>query len=77
MEPLIEVSFTPTWLASDPTMNNVMHYKGNSSPPRNYTEFGLMIGRMGSHIAQRYPNRTFMFEVNTHATIPSRQRLDY
>lgn len=63
MEPLFEVSFMPSWMASNTSANNVMHYKGNSSPPKNMTEFGLMIGRMGAHLSSRYPNRTFMFEV--------------
>ena len=62
MEPLFEVSFMPSWLATN-TSETVCHYKGISSPPSNYTKWGNMIHDMAAHLHQRYPNKTFMFEV--------------
>lgn len=44
MEPLFEVSFMPSWLASN-TSQTVTHYKGITSPPKDYTEWGQVRGR--------------------------------
>jgi xylan 1,4-beta-xylosidase len=61
MEPLFEVSFMPSWLAANKT-NTVCHYKGITSPPTDYTKWGTVVHDMVTHLDQRYPNNTFMFE---------------
>ena len=62
MEPLFEVSFMPSWLAIDPNQT-IMHYNGITSPPSNMTKWGGVVGRMASHLAARYNESQFMFEV--------------
>jgi xylan 1,4-beta-xylosidase len=62
MEPLFEVSFMPSWLATNKTQT-VTYYKGITSPPANMTKWGTVIYEMVQHIHHRYPNNTFMFEV--------------
>ena len=60
--PLFELSFMPSWLATN-TSRTVTHYKGIVSAPKNYSEFGQIIYRMGVHLKQRYPEKKMMFEV--------------
>jgi xylan 1,4-beta-xylosidase len=64
MRPIFELSFMPDWLASGP--DQVCHYKGNTDPPKNYTEWGELIGALGSHMVSKYGEDTaseFVFEV--------------
>jgi xylan 1,4-beta-xylosidase len=64
MRPIFELSFMPDWLASGP--NQVCHYKGNTDPPKNYSEWGELIGALGSHMVSKYGEEIsseFLFEV--------------
>jgi xylan 1,4-beta-xylosidase len=70
MRPIFELSFMPEWLASkpvgNPVGNQVCHYKGNSDPPKNYTEWGELIGALGQHMVSKYGEETageMFFEV--------------
>ena len=62
MEPLFEVSFTPSWLAVNASQT-VTAYKGITSPPRDMGAWGALVQRMGAHLRGRYPAQTFMFEI--------------
>ena len=62
MEPLFEVSFTPSWLAIN-TSQTCTHYKGITSPPRDMGKWGAVVQRMAAHLRARYPTQAFMFEV--------------
>ena len=53
----------PRLPALPPAPQTVTFYKGISSPPKNYSAWGQLIGRVGAHLAARYPGRAFMFEV--------------
>lgn len=52
MRPFIELSFMPRLLASGGA--TVFHYRGNVTPPRNYREWGRLIGRLTRHWTERY-----------------------
>ena len=63
MEPLFEVSFMPSWLATNKSQT-VCHYKGITSPPTDYAKWGAIVHDMVAHLYGRYgANHTFMFEV--------------
>lgn len=64
MRPLVELSFMPTALASG--SKTVFHYRGNVSPPRDYSEWGRFIRRLIAHLVDRYGTtevRSWLFEV--------------
>ncbi|KAH3743385.1 glycoside hydrolase family protein [Pelomyxa schiedti] len=52
MRPLIELSFMPEDLASG--TETIFHYKGNITPPKNYTEWDQLIEALASHLIDRY-----------------------
>lgn len=65
MRPIFELSFMPDWLTSG--NNTVCHYKGNADPPMNYSDWGELIGALGSHMVSKYGEKTageFFFEVD-------------
>lgn len=63
MEPLFELSFMPSWLASNASQTT-MFYKGGTSPPTDYEKWGDVVYGVVSHLAARYGAETpFMFEV--------------
>ena len=62
MEPLFEVSFTPSWLAINTSQTHEA-YKGITSPPRDLAAWSGMVGRMAAHLRARYPTQDFMFEI--------------
>jgi beta-xylosidase len=41
----------------------VTHYKGITSPPTNYSEWGQLVEKMANHLKNRYPGKKVMFEV--------------
>ena len=41
-------------LTCSPLLTQVCHYKGNSDPPKNYTEWGELIGALGQHMVDKY-----------------------
>jgi hypothetical protein len=64
MRPIFELSFMPDWLTSG--SDTVCHYKGNSDPPKNYSQWGELIGALGTHMVAKYGEDVaseFFFEV--------------
>ncbi|HEV3258709.1 MAG TPA: glycosyl hydrolase [Gemmataceae bacterium] len=64
MRPFVELSFMPQALASKPT--TVFHYRANVTPPRDYGQWALLIGKLVSHWVERYGAeevRAWFFEV--------------
>jgi xylan 1,4-beta-xylosidase len=52
MRPIIELSFMPATLSSGG--NTVFHYRANITPPRDYAEWGELIGKLAEHWVERY-----------------------
>lgn len=52
VDPLVELSFMPERLASADT--HVFHYNGNTSPPKNVTEWAGLITAFAEHLVARY-----------------------
>jgi xylan 1,4-beta-xylosidase len=64
MRPFVELSFMPTTLASGKA--TVFHYRGNVTPPRDYTEWATLVSALGRHCVERYGAdevRQWLFEV--------------
>ncbi len=64
MKPFVELSFMPEALASSNT--TIFHYKGNTSPPKDYEKWAWFIGEFIKHIIDRYGRaevRSWFFEV--------------
>jgi xylan 1,4-beta-xylosidase len=64
MKPFVELSFMPLALASGDA--TVFRYKGNVTPPRDYSQWETLINRLVSHWAERYGTkelRHWFFEV--------------
>ncbi len=64
MKPFWELSFMPTPLASG--SKTVFHYRGNITPPKDYTAWGDLIYRLAAHLVDRYgldETRRWFFEV--------------
>ncbi len=51
MKPLIELSFMPDALASG--NQTIFHYKGNITPPKNYTQWYLLVQALAQHLVDR------------------------
>ncbi|MDZ4857977.1 MAG: beta-xylosidase [Candidatus Hydrogenedentes bacterium] len=52
MQPFAELSFMPPALASGHT--TVFQFQGNVTPPKDYSEWGTLIGRLVQHWVDRY-----------------------
>lgn len=64
MKPFVELGFMPSPLASSTT--TVFHYKGNTSPPRDYAQWSRFIETFVRHLIDRYglyEVRQWFFEV--------------
>lgn len=64
MRPFVELSFMPTALASG--SKSVFHYRGNVTPPKDYTQWSTLIHRLVGHWVDRYGIREvaeWFFEV--------------
>lgn len=64
LKPFLELGFMPSILASG--KETIFFYKGNTSPPRDYTLWGGLIRAFTEHIVKRYTLRevrTWYFEV--------------
>jgi xylan 1,4-beta-xylosidase len=64
MRPFVELSFMPTILSSGPDI--VFHYRGNITPPKDYTLWANLIRRLADHWVKRYgidELRRWFFEV--------------
>jgi xylan 1,4-beta-xylosidase len=55
MKPFVELSFMPEALASGRT--TVFHYRGNITPPRNFKQWGELVGKLAAHWLKRYGAR--------------------
>lgn len=63
--PIVELSFMPAALASDPAAT-VFSYEGNISPPRNHARWAALIRGLVAHVANRHGRdevRRWAFEV--------------
>jgi xylan 1,4-beta-xylosidase len=64
MKPFVELSFMPEALASGD--QTVFHYGANVTPPKNYRQWGVLIGKLVGHWVKRYGAeevRSWFFEV--------------
>lgn len=64
IRPLVELSFMPATIASGDT--TVFAYRGNVTPPRDYGEWGALIGKLVGHWVDRYGAaevRSWPFEI--------------
>lgn len=64
MRPFVELSLMPTALASG--SKTVFHYRGNVTPPRDFGQWGSLVGHLGDHWIDRYGSREvsqWFFEV--------------
>jgi xylan 1,4-beta-xylosidase len=64
VKPLVELSFMPEALASG--NDTVFHYKGNTTPPKNFQDWYNLIGALAKHLVERYGEQevdSWYFEV--------------
>lgn len=64
MKPFIELGFMPECLASG--TKTIFHYKGNTTPPKDYDQWAWFIGEFVKHLLERYGRdevRSWFFEV--------------
>jgi len=65
LRPIVELSFMPAALASDPAAT-VFAYEGNISPPRDHEQWAALVRDLTQHFADRYGRaavRQWAFEV--------------
>ncbi|MDF2472784.1 MAG: hypothetical protein K0R21_566 [Anaerocolumna sp.] len=64
MKPFVEIGFMPECLASG--TKTIFHYKGNTTPPRDYSQWSWLIDEFTKHLIQRYGRaevRQWFFEI--------------
>jgi xylan 1,4-beta-xylosidase len=64
MKPFIEIGFMPEVFASG--KKTIFHYKGNTTPPKDYDQWAWFIGEFAKHLVGRYglgEVRQWFFEV--------------
>lgn len=83
MDVFFEVGFMPRWLAENKS-ETVMYYRAHTSPPSNYTEWGLIVENVARHLYDRYGEKriaNWFFEVwnepNIHFWMGSPQQETY
>jgi len=54
IRPVVEISFMPRKLASDPNAIHPFWYKQNVSPPKDYAKWDDLIRHFGQHLVDRY-----------------------
>lgn len=54
IRPVVEISFTPKALASDPLAIHPFWYKQNVSPPKDYSKWDDLIRHFAQHLVDRY-----------------------
>lgn len=72
VKPFMELSFMPSLLARDPSQT-ITHYRGITSPPRDFAEWGALIGNTARFLADTYgvaELRSWYFEVWNEPNIP-------
>ena len=52
IRPLVELSFMPGALASD--KNTILWYRGNTTPPKDTSQWGELVGNLAKHLVDRY-----------------------
>ena len=65
MKPIVELSFMPELLSSDPSAT-IFHYKGGIAPPKAMKQWNDLIYNFVSHLIDRYgleEIKTWHFEV--------------
>jgi xylan 1,4-beta-xylosidase len=71
LRPIVEISFMPRDLASDPD-STVFHYGAIVSPPKDWTRWEQLVGDLTAHLVERYGSeevRTWGFEVWNEANL--------
>jgi xylan 1,4-beta-xylosidase len=71
LRPIVEISFMPYDLASDPD-RTVFHYGAIVSPPKDWTRWEQLVGDFTAHLVERYGRdevRTWGFEVWNEANL--------
>jgi xylan 1,4-beta-xylosidase len=71
LRPIVEISFMPRDLASDPD-RTVFHYGAIVSPPKDWTRWERLVGDLTAHLVERYGRdevRTWGFEVWNEANL--------
>lgn len=64
MKPFVEIGFMPEYLASG--TKTIFHYKGNTTPPKDYHQWAWLIKEFTNHILERYGRtevRQWYFEI--------------
>jgi xylan 1,4-beta-xylosidase len=64
MKPFVELSFTPSILSSGGQI--VFHYRANVSPPRDLSQWSILVRKLAAHCVERYgiqEVRQWFFEV--------------
>jgi xylan 1,4-beta-xylosidase len=72
MKPFVELSFMPRTLASGST--TVFRYQANVTPPKDYEQWAVLIGKLTSHWVERYglsEVRKWFFEVWNEPNLPA------
>jgi xylan 1,4-beta-xylosidase len=54
VRPVVELSFMPRKLASDPSSSHPFWYKPNVTPPKDYAKWDDLIRHLGQHLVDRY-----------------------
>ena len=54
VRPVVEISFMPKKLSSDPAAVHPFWYKQNVAPPKNWDKWDQLIRAFGQHLVQRY-----------------------
>jgi len=54
VRPVVELSFMPRKLASDPSTSHPFWYKPNVTPPKDYAKWDDLIRHFGQHLVDRY-----------------------
>jgi xylan 1,4-beta-xylosidase len=54
VRPMVEISFMPRKLASDPNATHPFWYKQNVSPPKDYAKWDDLIRHFAQHLVERY-----------------------
>ena len=66
LKPFVELSFMPAALAANRHAPKIFRYKGNSSPPKDYTKWRALVAALAQHLIERYGRtevETWPFEV--------------
>ncbi len=72
MRPFVELSFMPGTLASGHT--TVFRYEANVTPPKDYQQWGTLVGKLAAHWVERYgvsEVREWFFEVWNEPNLPA------